>query len=157
MVPDGDIPADSEATYDIQLRSRPADHLWARYPTVLVHSTESVTALRRASCPDQLDALLQRMRSVGLVLVDVHCVALAQEDPPGQRAVYEVRVKGVLGEALLQFLRWPHYDVPAETWVRIAAAPDELLEFLRACTAAGAGIERVRRVDWSRTNQPAVA
>ena len=115
-----------------------------------------MTALRRASGPDQLDELLQRVRSVGLVLVDVHRVAPATEDSAGQ-AVYEVRVKGLLGEALLSYLRWPHYVIPVETRVRIAAASSDLLVFLRACTAAGGSIERVRRVDGARTHEPALA
>ena len=68
-----------------------------------------------------------------------------------------MRVKGVLGEALLRYLRWPHYVVPAETRLRITSGAGRPAGFLEACTAAGAGIEQVRRVDARRAPQPALA
>ena len=112
----------------------PTTSLWSRYPAASVHTTEPMTALRRASGPDQLDELLQRVRSVGLVLVDVRPRSRRPPtSPPGSGAVHEVRVKGVLGEALLRYLRWPHYVVPAET---------------------GCGSPRPRRTCW-RSSRPA--
>lgn len=156
MVRRDDSAVEPTAVFDVQLRRRPDGSLWARYPTVSVQTTEAVTALRRVCAPDQLDELLQRVRSVGLLLVGVHRVA-PTDDPPGGRAVHEVRVRGVLGEALLRYLGWPHYVVPAETRLRITVAPADLPEFLEACTAAGAGIEQVRRVDRARAPQPALA
>ena len=152
MVHQGLVATDHETTYDVQLRGCPADALWVNFPAARVHTTAPQTALRRESDPAELDALLQRLRSVGLVLVDVHRIA----GPPAP-SVYEVRVKGVLGESLLQYLHWPHYVVPAETRVRIQAAAVDLLGFLAGCTAAGVGIERVRKVDPAWTREPALA
>jgi hypothetical protein len=148
---------ETEAVFEVQLRRRPDASLWSQYPAVAVQTTEPVTALRSVSGPEQLDELLQRLRSVGLVLMDVHRATSAADDPLGHRAVHEVRVRGVLGEALLRYLRWPHYVIPAETRLRITMAPADLLAFLQACTAAGAGIEQIHRVDDARAPQPAVA
>lgn len=148
--------AELESTYDVQLAHLPEAPLWARYPAARVHTTEATTVLRRASDPDQLDAFLKRVQSVGLVLLDVRRLTPLQDEAPGGPAVHEVRVKGVLGEALLTYLRWPHYVVPAEIWVRIAAVPADLLVFLERCTAAGAGIERIRLVSAGPTGNGAV-
>jgi hypothetical protein len=91
----------------------------------------------------QLDQLLETLCSFGLRLLEVHRAPGAD----GQAAAYEVRVQGELGAPLLRYLRWPHRIVPQQTLVRIAAATDELHEFLRECHEAGAGIECVHRVD----------
>jgi hypothetical protein len=153
-----------DGVYDVHLCRRPADSLWARYPAVAVHTTGAQTALRRrVSEPAQLDALLQRLRSVGLVLMDVRRVSSVATPTPsapdsvGRGEVYEVRVNGELGKPLLRYLNWPHYVVPGQTMVRIDAASADLLRFLEACTDAGASIERVRRVEpaWAREPLPA--
>jgi hypothetical protein len=156
--------AEREVRYDIQLRRRPPESLRSRYPSMTVRTTHAQTALRRRICgPGQLDALLQDLRSVGLVLTDVHRLPpgeddLGDADRPAlgagateaqstMPATYEVRVSGELGDPMLRYLRCSHYVVPEQTLVQVAVASTELNRFLQACQECGASIERVRRVD----------
>ncbi len=156
MVPQDPAHTGPECVYDVHLRRRPPETLWVRYPAVAVHTTGSQTALRRrVTGQAQLDTLLQRLRSVGLVLMEVRRVAdVATQSTETVRSgvVYDVRVDGELGEPLLRYLNWPHYTVPGQTMVRIDAAAADLHRFLEACTEAGVSIERVRRVEplWAR-------
>ncbi len=145
--------ADQEVLYDVHLARRPPDYLRSRFPSMTVRSTGAQTALReRVEEPKQLDDLLEKVFSVGLVLTDVHRL------PPSDRgrigtgediglATYEVRIAGELGKPLLRYLRWFHYTIPEQTLVRLTAASADLNRFLRACTDSGARIERVRRVE----------
>lgn len=109
-----------------------------------VQATGAQTSLRRRiSGPAQLDALLEKLGSLGLPLLDIH------RWPPtgGEEQTYEVRIDGRVGEPLLRHLSWTYAVVPERTRVRIAAASGDLHQFLRACTESGASIQRVRRVD----------
>jgi hypothetical protein len=160
---------DREALYDIQLGRRPPESMWSQYPSAQVRTTGAQTALlHRASGPGQLDALLQKLRSMGLVLMDVHRLPVPFEKATSVPTygghpmlavcgAYEVRVKGELGEALLRYLRWPHYVVPEQTLVRIPVPSADLCGFLRACTEAGASIERVRMIHPELARVPANA
>jgi hypothetical protein len=133
---------DGELLYDVHLGRRPPEHLRSRFPSMSVRSTEAQTALRqRVEEPRQLDDLLSKVFSVGLVLTDVHRLPVS-----AGLDTYEVRVAGELGEPLLRYLRWFHYTVPEQTLVRLTAASADLHRFLRACTDNGVRIERVRRV-----------
>ena len=134
--------ADKEALYDVHLAQRPPDDLRTRFPSMTIRRMRAQTALRqRVNEPRQLDDLLEKVFSVGLVLTDVH-----RMPPSAGLATYEVRVAGELGEPLLRYLRWFHYTVPEQTLVRLTAAQADLHGFLRACTDSGVRIERVRRV-----------
>jgi hypothetical protein len=141
-----------QITYDVHLARRPPDYLRSRFPSMTVRSTGAQTALReRVEEPHQLDVLLEKVFSVGLVLTDVHRVSPCDTPRAGAGgrsglATYEVRIAGELGEPLLRYLGWFHYVVPEQTLVRLTAASDDLNRFLRACTDNGARIDRVRRV-----------
>lgn len=138
--------AADEIVYDIQLRARPPASLQESFPRVRVETVPAQTALRgRVSEPGQLDDLLDKVRSVGLVLADVHRLSSTRQPGRPDSETYEVRVEGELGERLLRYLRWPHYVVPEQTVVRIAAAPASLQSYLQSCT--GAGIERISLVE----------
>jgi hypothetical protein len=140
--------AADEPVYDIHLRSRPPESLRTRFPRARVETVPAQTALLgRVSEPDQLDDLLDKVRSVGLVLADVHRLASTTQRDGAPSETYEVRVEGELGDRLLRYLRWPHYVVPEQTVVRIAAAPANLQRCLQSCTEAGAGIERISLVE----------
>jgi hypothetical protein len=161
-------PADSPpaALYDVQLRGRPPGAALAQHPGLRISTTGAQTVLMQpVTGPWQLDALLQKMRSVGLVLMNVHrrTVPRRRPDLPSRGAdaddegmgptTYEIRVQGELGEALLGYLACRHYVVPEQTLVRIEAPVDEVHRFLRGCTDGGAVIEwavRVRATAGSR-------
>jgi hypothetical protein len=170
MLASAEVESDREVVYDIELRRRIPDALRSQFPSITVRTAGAQTALRRqVGETGQLDALLQKLRSVGVVLTGIHRLSPVPRDgvavetdssaghpvgqdaePPGG-ATYEVRVAGELGESLLRYLRWPHYVVPEQTQVRLAAGPAELHRFLRACTDCGASIDRIRRVDTAPT------
>jgi hypothetical protein len=151
--------------YDIHLGRLPPESLRSQYPSMTVHTTGAQTVLRvRVEGLGQIEEFLHQLWSVGLILTDVHRISPARhdriaevgetagteaEDADGGRAgsaTYEIRVAGELGEPLLRYLRSPHYAVPEQTLVRLAAASADLHRFLRACTESGASIERIRRV-----------
>ncbi len=141
-----------EPLYDVLLGSRPPESLRRSFPTMSIRLTGAQTALRRrVSEPRQLDALLEKLCSLGVQLLDIHRLP----GPAGDDQTYEVRVAGEIGESLLRYLSWPHRVVPEQTRVRISAASGDLHQFLRACTESGASIQRVRRVDPARGRQPA--
>jgi len=144
MEPPVDIDDDREVVYDIELRRGLPDAVRSQFPGMWVRTCVPETALRRrVGEPAQLNALLHKLSSVGVVLTDVHRVPPV---PQAGGATYEVRVAGELGQSLLRYLSWPHAVVPERTQVRLALGSADLRRFLRACTDSGAGIERVRRV-----------
>jgi len=144
MEPPGEIEDDPEVVYDIELRRGLPDALRSQFPGMAVRTCVPETALRRrVGEPAQLDDLLRKLCSVGVVLTDVHRVPPVA---PAGAATYEVRVAGELGQPLLRYLSWPHTVVPERTQVRLALGSADLRRFLRACTDSGAGIERVHRV-----------
>jgi hypothetical protein len=138
---------DQEVLYDIALQRRLPDSVRSQFSPMSVETTGPQTVLRaEPGGPAQLDALLQRLRSVGVVLTGIHRMDEPDPEHP-DRGSYEVRVAGELGESLLHYLRWAHYVVPEQTHVRLSVGPAGLRRFLRACTSCGASIERVRRVE----------
>ena len=136
MVALAEAEADREVVYDIQLHRRLPDSLRSEFPAMTVRTVGAQTALRlHVEEPEQLDGLLQKLRSVGVALTGLH--RRAELDPERRDgATYEVRVAGELGEPLLRYLRCPHYVVPEQTQVRLAVGSAGLHRFLRACTAA---------------------
>jgi hypothetical protein len=152
---DGDrAPSDGDVLYAIQLERRPPASLRSRFPSMKVRLAGAQTVLRReVSDPVQLDALLQDLRSVGLVLTDAHRLT----SPPHERGVeapadrqtpatYEVRVAGELGTRLVHYLRCSHFVVPEQVTVQLVVDWAGLTSFVKACSECGARIERVRRI-----------
>jgi hypothetical protein len=135
-----------EVVYDIALYPRLPDSLRSQFSPIAVATTGSQTVLRpEPGGPAELDVLLGKLRSVGVVLMDIHRTAEPDpEHPDGGN--YEVRVAGELGESFLHSLHWAHCVVPEQTQVRLSVGSTGLRRFLRACTSCGAAIERVRRV-----------
>ena len=133
----------AEPVYDVLLEGEPSESLRSRYPTLPVQTTGAQTALRRRiSAPAQLDALLEKLCSLGLHLLAVHRLPGSADEA----GTYEVRVAGEVGEPLMRYLKWPHHVVPRQTRIRVAATSNELHRFLRTCTECGASIEGVHRV-----------
>jgi hypothetical protein len=139
--------ADPEVVYDIHLQPRVPESLLSEFPTMVVRATGARTVLRlQVDDPDQLAALLEKLRSVGVALLGLH--RTAEPDPErGIGASYEVWVSGELGDSLLWYLRCAAQVVPEQTQVRVALGSAMLQRFLRACVSCGARIDRVRRVD----------
>lgn len=146
MVDRDDLDEGGEPVYDIRLGRRPSEVLRVQCPFGHTSRTAAQTALRGpVREPAQLDALLEKLLSVGLVLDDVQRLADPSTTEDGT-AIYEVRVEGEIGVPLLRYLNWRHDIVPEQTLVRVAAGSVDLLRYLKAYTEAGASIERIRRV-----------
>jgi hypothetical protein len=149
--------------YEVQLTGRVPDSLRADHPDMTVRTVPAQTALRRrVSRPQELDALLREIGTVGLTVTGVHRAVDTPRGPlpaprgasPAEKAgpgagtaTYEIRVVGELGRPLLRHLRCTHYSVPQQTLVRLTLTVSELNRFLHACIDAGATLEQVRRVD----------
>ena len=93
--------ADQEVLYDVHLARRPPD-----VPAVPVplhdgpqHRERRPRCGSGSSEPQQLDDLLEKVFSVGLVLTDVHRLTSDEADRAAGLATYEVRVAGELGRA----------------------------------------------------------
>ena len=120
-----------------------------------VHTARAQTVLfRYVRDIGELDALLDRLRSTGLVLTELHAAA----EPPETRSegsggewgsslrYYEVWVSGELGDKLLGYLGWSHRLVTERQVARGEVSAHELNAFLSHCCAAGLAVDRVRRV-----------
>lgn len=160
-------PSDGEGQqglrYEVQMTGRPPDWLRAEHPDMTLRTEPAQTALRRrVTRPQDLDALLRDIGTVGLTVTGVHRAADTRRTVPAHgdaardaggaaqeagAVTYEVRVAGELGRPLLRHLRCTHYSVPQLTLVRVTLTASELDRFLHACIASGAVLERVRRVD----------
>ena len=59
---------------------------------------------------------------------------------------YQVHVEGRLSRAMVGYLGWPSRTEPGQSLVRVSAAPSDLADFLRSCSASGLVVDRVTRV-----------
>ncbi len=63
--------------YEIRLQRRPPESLRRRFPTMTMQAMRAQTALfREVEEPEELDGLLQKLLSMGLVLTEVHRMSL---------------------------------------------------------------------------------
>lgn len=64
---------DSTAVYEVRLQGTNSVNLQAHFPNAKVQAARPETVLRlQANRPDELDSLLMRLLSMGIVLNDVH-------------------------------------------------------------------------------------
>ncbi|HWM74035.1 MAG TPA: hypothetical protein VNQ53_09855 [Nocardioides sp.] len=143
------------ATYEVSLRGPMPASVRDRSTGMAVQTVRSQTVLfRYVRDVGELDTLLDRLRSTGLVLTEIHAGA----EPPDAKAeasgresgaahrYYEVWVSGELGDKLLGYLGWSHRLVAERQIARGEVSPHELNAFLSRCSAAGLAVDRVRRV-----------
>jgi hypothetical protein len=147
----------SHATYEIGLLGTVPDSLRHRHPPMDLRTTPAQTLLvRSVGCPEELDELLERLSSMGLVLTEIHArMSMADADAADAAdrggtegstdRAYEVRVLGQLGERLLRHLGWAHCVLPEQQVARGSATAGELNDFLAECSRLGLVIERVHR------------
>jgi hypothetical protein len=144
------------ATYEVSLHGAIPASLRSRPTGMAVQAVRPQTVLfRYVRDIGELDTLLDRVRSAGLVLTELHAAA----EPPDSRSVasarahgaalryYEVWVRGELGDKLLNYLGWSHRLVAERQVARGEVTAHDLNAFLGQCSAAGLAVDRVRRVD----------
>jgi hypothetical protein len=152
---------ESVTTYEIRLQGAPPPlTLHEQFPSIEMLTRRPETLLfRRVDDLAELDALLDQILSMGLVLTEVHELPVTSiarpeghhgSDASPQTGWYEVRVEGELGEPLLRYLNWSHRVVPEQTYMKVEATSSELDAILSVCAEEGTTIERVRRVRPSR-------
>lgn len=137
--------ADRVATYEITLRGRVPESLGQRTAGLSVRAAPTQTVLFRwVRDVGELDTLLERLRSSGLVLTDIHGAT-----PPGGSSsdlrYYEVRVRGELGPRLLEYLGWSHRLITERQVARGEVSARDLDAFLAQCAEAGLVVDQVRR------------
>jgi hypothetical protein len=137
--------ADRVATYEISLRGRVPESIGSHITGMSVRSAPTQTVLfRSVRDVGELDALLERLRSSGLVLLDIHGTP-----PLGRRSsarrYYEVRVRGELGPRLLEYLGWSHRLISERHVARGEVSARDLDAFLSQCAEAGLVVDQVRR------------
>ena len=83
--------------YEITMRGAPPDSLTARFPANTVQSVPAATILsRRDADPADVDALIERLQSVGLAPLEVHASSRS----------CEFRIAGRLSESTLHSMQW---------------------------------------------------
>lgn len=137
--------ADRVAKYEITLRGSVPESLGSSTTGMSVRAAPTQTVLfRSVRDVGELDTLLERLRSSGLVLTDIHGTP-----PPGRRSstlrYYEVRVRGELGPRLLEYLGWSHRLITERQVARGEVSERDLDAFLVQCAKAGLVVDQVRR------------
>jgi hypothetical protein len=137
--------ADQAATYEVFLRGTASGSLGSRSPGPALRAAPTQTVLFRCVRDvSELDTLLDRLRSSGLVVADIHGAP-----PPAQKSAtlryYEVRVRGELGAKLLRYLGWSHRLVTHRHVARHKVSERDLDTFLAQCAEAGLVVEQVHR------------
>jgi hypothetical protein len=137
----------SEVWWDIQLEPWAPGQLRSEFPEMQVSASGPRTVLRLGSGdPQDLSALLEKLRTVGIV-PDGLSRSGGLDSRPGTRPTYEVWVGYELGAPLLAYLNCEHHLIPSQTQVRLRLGATLLARFARACARCGARIDHVRRVE----------
>ena len=80
-----DLDSEESAVYEIRLQGTSAATLRRQFPTATVLTTPTETVLfRQVEDPSELDALIARLMSMGLVLTEVHEVSLSNGPGPAR-------------------------------------------------------------------------
>jgi hypothetical protein len=143
--------ADRVAMYEISLRGTVPESLGQQSTGLSVRSAPAQTVLfRTVRDVGELDTLLERLRSSGLVLLDIHGTRVPGRKSSSALRHYEVRVRGELGPRLLEYLGWSHRLITGRHVVRGEVSARDLDAFLEQCANAGLVVDRVRRTPLSR-------
>ena len=144
--------------YEVDLVGAAPAALRAAFPNAVVRCTTETVLRAEVKQGTELDILLDKLLSMGLILTELHerptePGSEEQQHPPRSKGsvmttrMYDVRVEGELGEPLLRYLDCPHHVEPTRTVVRLdAVTASELDAFVRACRDVGLEIERVREL-----------
>lgn len=133
--------------YEVVLDNMAPELLRTKFPELEVQVTGVQSLLRcSVSSPEQLDALLDQLVSLGLHLDEVHRFCGASREV----ASYEVRLAGEVRPRLLGHLGGSHRFVSGQTRVRVVGMTTSLHQFLQDCTDGGASIQRVQRLGAER-------
>jgi hypothetical protein len=134
----------SEAVYDITLRGAPPTGLVARCPAARLYATPVTTVLsRRGADDEQLDGLIERLRSIGITPMGVRAGSV-----PGnvQHESYcEFRIEGRLGDSMVRYLQWAARLEPERTVIRLLTTRDGLQKLLEELADSQVRIDHLIR------------
>ena len=124
------------AVYQVTLHSAPPAALISKFPAITLHATPPTTILsRRAAELEDVDRLIERLRSLGITPLEVHASSRN----------CEFRIEGLLGESALHYMEWAVRLDQERTIIRVAAAPVELQMILKELAKMGIGIDHIIR------------
>jgi hypothetical protein len=122
--------------YEITISGTPPAGLTARLPSITVQQVPTATILsRRVVDPEEVDELIERLRSLGITPLEVHASSGA----------FEFRIEGRLSESTLHSMRWAVRLEQGRSVVRVCATQDELRLILSALASNGLQIEHIIR------------
>jgi hypothetical protein len=118
--------------YEITLHRAPPASLTARFPTIRLHSAPTATVLsRRVIDVNEVDWLIEQLRSLGIAPLEVHASA----------GNYEFRIDGQLAESTLRYLQWTAHLDQERIVMRVFATPADLKLILNELASSGIGID----------------
>lgn len=120
--------------YEITMRGAPPDSLTARFPAITLQSVPAATILsRRDADPAEVDALIERLQSVGLAPLEVHASSRS----------CEFRIAGRLSESTLHSMQWAARLDQERTVMRVSATQAELQMILHELANCGIRIDHL--------------
>ena len=133
-----------EAVYDITLRGAPPAGLVARCPAATLHALPVTTVLFRRGVDDQqIDGLIERLRSIGITPMEVRVGSVPGK---GQPETYcEFRIEGRLGDSMGRYLQWAARLEPERTVVRLLTTRDGLQKLLEELAESQVRIDHLIR------------
>jgi hypothetical protein len=124
------------AVFEIALSDPPPDSLIARFPVINLHPEPTSTVLsRREPDPAEVDALIERLRSLGITPLEVHASSRN----------YEFRIEGRLGESTLRYMEWAARLDQERTVMQVSATQAELRMILKELADSGIRIDHCVR------------
>ena len=119
----------SEAVYDITLCGAPPAGLVARCPAATLYAMPMTTVLfRRGVDDEQIDGLIERLRSIGITPMEVRAGSVPGKVQP--ETYCEFRIEGRLGDSMTRYLQWAARLEPERTVVRLVTTRDGLRRLL---------------------------
>ena len=134
----------SEAVYDITLSGAPPAGLVARCPAARLYATPVTTVLSRRGVDDQqIDGLIERLRSIGITPMAVRAGSVPGNVQP--ETYCEFRIEGRLGDSMVRYLQWAARLEPERTVVRLLTTRDGLQKLLEELAESQVRIDHLIR------------
>jgi hypothetical protein len=144
----------SEAVYDITLQGAPPASLVARCPAARLYVTPVTTVLSRRRVDDQqIDDLIERLRSIGITPMEVRTGSVHGKGP--KKTYCEFRIEGRLGASMARYLGWKAHVEPERTVIRLRTSRDGLQVLLDELADSRIRIDHFIRHRPSRTSSRA--
>jgi hypothetical protein len=127
---------DPAAVYEITMYGAPPVGLTARFPSTVLYVLPAATVLsRRVVDPAEIDALIERLRAIGIAPAEMYASSLD----------CEFRIEGRLSDSTLRSMQWAARFEEERTMMRVIATAGDLQLILEELAASGIGMDRLIR------------